>query len=252
MINKSQKMLFYRVTGNGHPVIFLHGFLESSKMWEFMDLPDSIKKFLIDLPGHGNSFDAIESSTMKSISDNVLVIINYHKIQNYSIVGHSMGGYVGLELMKHDQNCNKLILLNSNFWEDSSNKVKNRHRIANVVRTNKFRFINETIPNLFLDPNKYADQVKLLVKDANSMDSYNIGNISIAISKRKNNKKTLLDKLNRILIIQGESDIIIPKVEMDKNLKDISANYVVIKNTRHMSHIESSNKIKELILSFIH
>ena len=81
MINKSQKMLFYRVIGNGHPVIFLHGFLESSKMWEFMDLPDSIKKFLIDLPGHGNSFDAIESSTMKSISDNVLDIINYHKIQ---------------------------------------------------------------------------------------------------------------------------------------------------------------------------
>ena len=252
MINKSQKILFYRVTGNGHPVIFLHGFLESSNMWEFLDLPDSIKQFLIDLPGHGNSFDALESITMKSMSEDVLDIINKHKIQNYSIVGHSMGGYVGLELMKNDQNCNKLILLNSNFWEDSSDKVRNRHRIANVVRTNKSRFINETIPNLFLDPNKYAEQVMLLVKEAIRMDSDNIGNISIAMSKRKNNKKILLDRLNRILIIQGENDIVIPKVEMDQKLKDIKANYVVVRDTRHMSHIEMSHKIKELILSFIH
>ena len=84
MINKSQKILFHRVTGNGHPVIFLHGFLESSNMWGFLDLPDSVKQVLIDLPGHGNSFDALESTTMKSMSKHVLDIINQHKIQNYS------------------------------------------------------------------------------------------------------------------------------------------------------------------------
>ena len=165
MSNKNKEILFHRVSGIGHPVLFLHGFLESSTMWDFLDLPDSIQKIVVDLPGHGNSLDVSEESTMNYMAELVFDLLVLLNVKQYTIVGHSMGGYVGLELMKRDSNCNKLVLLNSNFWNDSPEKIQNRERVSNVIRTNKSHFLYETIPNLFLNPEKYDYEVKALIDE---------------------------------------------------------------------------------------
>ena len=49
-------MLSYSVKGSGPAWVFLHGFLESSSMWESLPLDDlPIQQIKIDLPGHGKS-----------------------------------------------------------------------------------------------------------------------------------------------------------------------------------------------------
>lgn len=251
MSNKNKEILFHRVSGIGHPVLFLHGFLESSTMWDFLDLPDSIQKIVVDLPGHGNSLDVSEESTMNYMAELVFDLLVLLNVKQYTIVGHSMGGYVGLELMKRDSNCNKLVLLNSNFWNDSPEKIQNRERVSNVIRTNKSHFLYETIPNLFLNPEKYDYEVKALIDESKRMKSVNIERVSIAMGKRKNNKELVVEQLDNILIIQGEEDVIVSKTEMDNKLKGLKSKYVVLKNTGHMAHIELPIKTKELILSFV-
>ncbi|MDG1147746.1 MAG: alpha/beta hydrolase [Crocinitomicaceae bacterium] len=251
MNSKNQDILFHRVSGTGHPVVFLHGFLESSTMWDFLDLPESIQKIVIDLPGHGASVDATEESTMKSMAKLVLELLKNIEVTEYTIVGHSMGGYVGLELMKLDEGCAKLVLLNSNFWKDSPDKVENRKRVANVVRTNKSYFLYETIPNLFLNPDNFDVEVKGLIDASKKMKSENISRVSIAMSKRDDNQQFVADHLEKILIIQGAEDLAVPKNEMDKKLRGLTPNYVVLKNTGHMTHIELPVKTTALIASFI-
>ena len=108
-------LLNYRVSGNGRPVVLLHGFLESSTMWKHLEFPENIQQVAIDLPGHGNS--SLQGITsMKEMSNEVQKLLNSLNINDYDVIGHSMGGYVGLELLKNDQRCAHLLLLNSNFW----------------------------------------------------------------------------------------------------------------------------------------
>jgi pimeloyl-ACP methyl ester carboxylesterase len=251
MNSKRQDILFHRVSGTGHPVVFLHGFLESSTMWDFLELPESIQQIAVDLPGHGYSLDATEKSTMKDMAELVFDLLENLEINEYTVVGHSMGGYVGLELMKLDKKCTKLILLNSNFWQDSPDKVENRIRVAKIVQTNKSYFLYETIPNLFLNPDKYDTEVKSLIDDSKRMKSGNISRVSIAMSKRYDNQQFVANHLDQILIIQGEEDVAVTRVEMDEKLKGLKPNYIVLKHTGHMTHIELPVKTTELIVSFI-
>lgn len=244
-------LLNYRVSGKGHPVVFLHGFLESSSMWGFLNLPQSIQQIVIDLPGHGGSFEASGDITMAKMAAHVLAVIKDLGIETYTVVGHSMGGYVGLELMKVDVNCAKLVLLNSNFWKDSLEKVENRKRVAKVVRTNKTHFLYEAIPNLFLDPEKHDAEVKGLIEEAKMMKPADIGNVSLAMGSRNDNKSVLKQNLDRVLIIQGEEDTTVLKTEMDESLIGLNPNYHVLKKVGHMAHIESAQKTIKAILTFI-
>lgn len=50
------KGLHYRITGNGYPVLLLHGFLEDESMWkEIRQSFDGFQFICVDLPGHGAS-----------------------------------------------------------------------------------------------------------------------------------------------------------------------------------------------------
>ena len=55
MPNQIKHKLNYRVSGNGYPVVFFHGFLESLSMWEQLNFKDSFRCIEIDFPGHGMS-----------------------------------------------------------------------------------------------------------------------------------------------------------------------------------------------------
>ena len=53
MHRMQQELLNYRVFGNGHPVVFLHGFMESISMWDFIESSNfPFQCIVIDLPGH--------------------------------------------------------------------------------------------------------------------------------------------------------------------------------------------------------
>ena len=95
--------IFYRVSGLGNPVIFLHGFLENHSIWNTIATEIEtlgFKVVLIDLPCHGKSrFDGSICS-MQFMAKAVQKIMAEEKISNPFIFGHSLGGYVALEIAK--------------------------------------------------------------------------------------------------------------------------------------------------------
>lgn len=252
MSDLKNEILNYRVFGNGYPVVFLHGFLESISMWNYLDIPDGIRRILIDLPGHGESVmrpDLMKS--MKHMAMSVLQVIDELGIDNYAIVGHSMGGYVGLELAKMDERCEKLMLLNSNFWTDSPQKKIDRKRVAKIVETNQSLFLYEAIPNLFVHPEKFDEEVKKLIAEAQKMDSKAIANASIAMSLRDDNSDWVKENSSKIVIVQGADDAIVLKERMLLAVEDTNTQLTVLDGVGHMAHIEASNKVAELVADFV-
>jgi pimeloyl-ACP methyl ester carboxylesterase len=247
MKNNSNIQLSIKTTGHGSPVVFIHGFLEDSTMWNGVST-DNICAIKVDLPGHG---DSPEANSQYSIVELAMKIHEHlSEDENYTIIGHSMGGYVGLELMRLGKNYTKLILLNSNFWADDEEKKFNRRRVAELVQTRKRHFIYEAIPNLFNLPEKFDKQIKCLIKDALLISKDSIAQASIAMANRRDN--TDLVEANKVVVMQGEFDAIVPIQKMKKAQKALGFRLIEF-DSGHMSHIESLNELnkelKELFIS---
>lgn len=154
-------MLHYQIQGEGPVWVFLHGFLESSSMWEALPLSElPITTLFIDLPGHGKSELLAQNPSIRSMANEVDKVLVYLDIQNFTIVGHSMGAYVGIELSQHT-GFQKLILLNSNCWSDSEQKKQDRLRVATLVQKAKSHFVREAIPNLFSNPDSHPHFIEI-------------------------------------------------------------------------------------------
>ena len=250
----TQNILNYRVTGEGYPVVFLHGFLESNSMWESISTKlTGLQSICIELYGHGNSPNFKGSLSIKAIAEGVLQVIKKERIKKFAIVGHSLGGYVAIELQSllSNSTCTHLILLNSHPWKDSTIKKNERTQVANIVRKNKSLFIKQAIPNLFKEAKDHPDSVKKLITEALSIDAESIANTTLAMRDRVDTSSILLKMKEKLLIIQGEHDKLIPISKMKKFADENGFKLAVLSEAGHMSHIECESKVIQLIKSFI-
>lgn len=100
----SQGTVRYWDTDNGKlPVIFIHDLLMCKEVFsKQVSALDNYRMIAIDLPGHGNSDNALISSayTFTGYSDVINEVLDDLSITDYVIVGWNYGYYIGMELQK--------------------------------------------------------------------------------------------------------------------------------------------------------
>ncbi|MFZ0596221.1 MAG: alpha/beta hydrolase, partial [Flavobacterium sp.] len=152
-------------SGEGTAIVLLHGFLENKKMWkEYVDLfSENYRVITIDLLGHGESDCLGYVHSMEDNANVVHEVLDHLKIEKATVLGHSMGGYVGLAFAElFPKNINKLVLLNSSSKADSHDKKINRNRAIKAVKQNYVNFVSLAIANLFSENNRtrLADEIE--------------------------------------------------------------------------------------------
>lgn len=242
-------MINYKIVGKGRKVLFLHGFLESHTMWNVFDLENSpFTSILIDLPGHGSS-KLTEANSIIDIAKEVYdLLISLNINDEIDIIGHSLGGYVAIELHKLLNKKGKLILFHSNFWEDDIFKKNDRNRVIEVVKSNKNLFINEAIPNLFLEKFRDAEFVKNLTQEAKLISKESIVLYSQLMRDRLDNTNYIISNIESVLFIQGKFDSIVKPENLEKFNFQLNT---VFTNAGHMGHFEDTENEFRLILNFI-
>ena len=85
------KKIFYRETGNGEPLMLLHGNTASSVMFEML-LPlyqDNFKVILMDFLGNGKSdrLDEFPADVWMNQAKQVIGLIEYLKYQKVNLAG---------------------------------------------------------------------------------------------------------------------------------------------------------------------
>ena len=252
MVENETVRLNYRVSGIGHPVVFIHGFLESLSMWDYLEFEEDFTRICFDLPGHGKSpYNKESISSIHSMAELIKNELSELKVPDYSVVGHSMGGYVALELMKLDNCCTKLILLNSNFWDDDTQKKRDRIRLAEIVPKNKMLFLYEAIPNLFMHPENHHNEVKMIIDEAKNIPVEVIIECTLSMSNRLNNSEFVRGQRTNILIIQGKNDNLSTKEKMSEHNKVTGAKLVELEDCAHMAHIETTRQTVLAIQNFL-
>ncbi|WP_018342472.1 alpha/beta fold hydrolase [Cytophaga aurantiaca] len=85
--------LFYRESGEGRPIVILHGLFGSSDNWMSVtkELALHYKAFVLDARNHGQS-PHDSSHTYKDMAADLKEFIDTHKLVHPILIGHSMGG----------------------------------------------------------------------------------------------------------------------------------------------------------------
>lgn len=97
----SDARLSYLAAGNGAlPVVLLHGWGAFKELWwsTLLALGPDVRAFAPDLPGHGGS-PLAGDSRMSQIAARVARFCDARGLQAITLVGHSMGGNIALELV---------------------------------------------------------------------------------------------------------------------------------------------------------
>ena len=241
-------MLHYQIQGEGPVWVFLHGFLESSSMWEALPLSElSVTALFIDLPGHGKSELLDQNPSMQAMAQEVQKVLVHLDIQKFTIVGHSMGAYVGLELSQN-AGFQKLILLNSNCCTDSEQKKQDRLRVAAIVTKAKSHFIREAIPNLFSNPEHHPLFIEALMEEANLMSPEAIAFAALAMRERTDFTEFVNAHPEQFIFIHGKLDRLVSVEELEAKIIGPSIHLL---DCGHMAHVEAGEEVMKVLKNYL-
>lgn len=107
------KKIYYELTGEGTPLVLIHGVALDSRIWG--DLPTWLGgKYRVlnyDLRGHGKSFAPETGYSYRDLVADLNELITALEMPKISIVAHSLGGAVAIKFaLRHPGKVDKLVL----------------------------------------------------------------------------------------------------------------------------------------------
>lgn len=142
----------YHMVGKGPALVLLHGFPESSAIWQPIGafLSQWYTVIMPDMPGVGAT-PYLQPASIADMAIIVKEILDELDIPKAVIYGHSMGGYIALAFAQQFPECVAgLSLIHSTPEADNEEKIINRRRVMEIIRNGgKNAFIEQMIPNLF-------------------------------------------------------------------------------------------------------
>lgn len=241
-------------SGKGNAIVLLHGFLENKKMWtEYVDLfSEKYRVITIDLLGHGETDCLGYVHEMEENAAVVNEVLSSLEIPKAIILGHSMGGYVGLAFAElYPEKIQKLVLLNSTSKEDSAEKKLNRARAIKAVKQNYVSFVSLAVANLFSENNrtKLAAVIEKVKEEALKTPLQGIIASLEGMKIRKDREALIKANLFPVLLILGKKDPVLNYEESLSQIEDTTAELVSFEDG-HMSHIENKEALKTVLLHF--
>ena len=110
--------LNYEVAGQGEAIVFLHGMTGSTEDWanQIPVLSPKYKFVALDMRGHGKSAapPGEEEYSIPIFADDVLALLRLLDIKKCCLAGHSVGGFIALQLaLEHQDMLAGLVLVDT-------------------------------------------------------------------------------------------------------------------------------------------
>jgi esterase len=116
--------LFYRIYGEGKPLVILHGLLGMSDNWIMpaKELSKNYKVILPDLRNHGNSPHS-DDFNLQLLAGDIVELIKSLGFEKVFLLGHSLGGRIAISVaLHHSQIIEKLVVVDIAPRRYSGNK----------------------------------------------------------------------------------------------------------------------------------
>ena len=239
-------------------VVLLHGYLESMLVWdEFVALlKESVRVVTIDLPGHGVSMVTGEVHTMEYLAECVALAMEALGIERYSVVGHSMGGYVALAMVeKYASRLESIVLLSSTTSADSQEKCDRRRREIELIKAGKKNMLARLVPHAGFAPEN-VQRLKDYIEDIGELILMTEDEGVIAILGGMIGRKSRGELLRQSgvphMFIFGRHDYYIPVETAEEMIAaDPTARVVWLEHSGHMGFYEEPELCAQAILEMV-
>ena len=246
-------MLNCEISGEGkEKLVLLHGFMENLSIWEDM-IPNLSKDFTlikIDLPGHGLSKIYGEIHTMELMAEEVKKVTDHLKINDFHLLGHSMGGYTSLAFAeKFPENLKSLTLFFSTYFADDEEKKEQRRKSFRIIAESYPNYVRAGIPNLFSNNEKDILEGKINLAKEIALSTKTDGVIAAVkgMIERTDKTKLIENFEGKILVIAGKHDNAVNTEKTIKNLPDKTNIKSYILDCGHNGHWEKPVICAEII-----
>ena len=246
--------IYINDTGQGFPLVLVHGYLGSSEMWRLQR--DYLSKFVRvlspALPGFGESHKAQSLDSINDMAKFVIDIIDEKKIDRFNLLGHSMGGMIVQEIAKlAGDRINKLICFATGPIGDIPGRFETMDETRKKLKKDGTKIsFSRVPPKWFVKGNK--DKNYFLCENAVTNVSIETADNALLAMKNWRGIDNLKNIENETLIIWGDKDISynFDQVNtLNKNIKN--SRLEIFKGCCHNVHLEQPEKFNILIKNFL-
>ena len=248
----------YQLVGSSAtiPLVLVHGFCEDHSIWESL-LPDLSSRsiILIDMPGFGSS-ELPTEPTMTEYAQALLAVLDATETSKCVLIGHSMGGYAGLEFASlWPERLAGLGLFHSHPYEDSVERKNGRKRGIETLQAGKKElYVTQLFPNLF--PKNFAEErpaiLNALIANGKKQSAAGISAALAAMLTRRDHQNTLASPNScPVLLLLGAQDTLVPAQQgLQAALLPMVADLHLLPAVAHMGMYEASQESAAILNSF--
>jgi pimeloyl-ACP methyl ester carboxylesterase len=248
----------YRDTGEGIPVMLVHGFPVDGSLWDAVaaSLNKQFRLLIPDLPGSGSS-PLANPINMETLADLLSGILEQEAVDQCVLIGHSMGGYIALALAEaHPDKLLGFGLFHSSAFADTAEKKEGRLRSIGLMKQyGAAAFIRQMMPTLFsrgYRKNHTAEmQAVIQSREAANVDALTA--YYHAMMVRPDRTRVLQQTKVPVLFVIGKEDTAAAEKDVLKQVTLPAISDVqLLKDVAHLGMLEKPERSAELLKNFIH
>jgi pimeloyl-ACP methyl ester carboxylesterase len=250
--------IHYSDSGNGRVIVLLHGYLESSEVWNnFAEkLASEFRVISIDLPGSGQSDVFGEVHSMEFMAGAIKELIESLSLKKVFMTGHSLGGYVTLAFLDlYSEYLSGYCLFHSQPLPDPPAAIEKRKREIEIVKMGKKNLMYpDNVIRMFASSNLdvFSDELEHSKEIASRISGEGI--IAVLNGMIIRPSRLALMEAGKVpcLWILGSMDNYIPcdliraKVKLPPN-----ARVFILRNSGHLGFVEEEELSVKTVSEFV-
>ena len=240
--------------GKGFPLVLVHGFLGSSKMWkpQIDFFKDHFRIITPDLPGFGKSNKAKSHNSIQSIANLLINCLEEKKIHKFHLLGHSMGGMIIQEMAKKvGDKISKLVCYSTGPRGEMPGRFETVDESRKNLQKNGLETMARNIAKTWFIKGENAKYFDVCIETGKQTSMEAVDNSLVAF-KNWNGVDTLKNIKNETLIIWGDQDksYNFEQVQtLEKNIEN--SKLIIFKNCAHNVHLEQPDQFNKTIKDFL-
>ncbi len=261
-IELNGRVLSYHDIGEGEAILFGHSFLWDRHMWQpqIEELSKSYRCIVPDLWAHGKSA-ITEAPSLKQMSDDFFALMQSLNIEQFHLVGLSVGGMWGTQLaLDHPSSVLSLTVMGSSV--EAEPVEKQAHFLGMLDMCQAADMVPppliEAVKPFFFSDHTINNNQALVEQGVVLWQSYKAEQMQAIVEIGKNifTRPSLMSRLHEIklpcLFMVGEQDRSRPVYESEAMASKIAgAKLEVIANAGHISNLENPEQVNHLLKAFL-